>query len=333
MKIRNVFLIVLVVILLAAVIFYFSVNVKPAKKMIWGVNFSQAQAQFLKLDWKQLYLAMMEDLKVDNIKLITNWDFVEPKKEVYYFNDTDWQVDQAESHGASLIYVVGMKTGRWPECHVPDWAENLSKKEQQTAILKYIEVVVNRYKGNSSIVAWQAENEPLFNFGICPWYDSDFLAQEVQLIKSLDPIHPVIVSDSGEQSLWLKAASIGDAVGVTTYRKVWFHITDTRGFFVSMPFPPKIYGIKAWIVDRFFSKEVIGVELQAEPWVNDVYADVSLQEQLKSMNIDVFKANVDYAKKTGLNTFYFWGTEWWYWLKTTQNRPEIWNAAKDLFVQ
>ena len=49
------------------------------------------------------------------------------------------------------------------------------------------------------------------------------------------------------------------------------------------------------------------------------------------MNPKIFGQNVEYAKQTGLNKFYFWGVEWWYWMKTVQGQPEIWNEAKALF--
>jgi len=29
-----------------------------------------------------------------------------------------------------------------------------------------------------------------------------------------------------------------------------------------------------------------------------------------------------------MRTMDMWGPEWWYWLKTTQNEPAIWNTAK-----
>jgi len=276
-------------------------------------------------------LAILNDLGAKNIKLITNWDFVEGQKGKYYFKDIDWQISQAENHDAKLIYVLGMKTGRWPECHIPTWAGNISKQEQQDAILKYIKEVVSRYKSSTSIVAWQAENEPLFKFGECPWYDKDFLMKEVALIKSLDPARPVIVSDSGEQSLWINAARIGDIVGTTMYRKVWFHITDTLGFYVSSILPATSYWRKAQMVNLLFGKPVICTELQAEPWAYQTFDRVPLAEQEKSMNLNKFKENIQYAKQTGLNEFYLWGAEWWYWLKETQNKPEIWSEARKLF--
>lgn len=312
-------------------IYYFFIAKAPVQKNItWGVNFSQMQAESLDLDWKKAYTAILEDLAAKNIKLLTNWDFVEEEKGNYYFKDIDWQVSQAESHGAKLIYVVGMKTGRWPECHLPNWAKSLSKEKQQDEILKYAREVILRYRKSSAIVAWQAENEPLFIFGKCPWYDSKFLKKEIDLIKSLDPSRPVIVSDSGEQSLWIKASKLGDIMGMTIYRKVRVKITNKYGFYFKFPIPAATYWRKAQIIKNLFNKEVINVELQAEPWVSEPLIEVPLSEQEKTMDLIQFRENVDYAKKTGAKEFYFWGTEWWYWLKEKYNKPEIWNEAKKL---
>jgi hypothetical protein len=329
-KMAAVFLVIILVVLVILVIYFFVGKAPEQKNITWGINFSQMQAEVLKLDWKKTYLAILEDLGAKKIKLITDWDWVEGKRGDFYFNDIDWQISQAESHRAQIVYVIGMKTGRWPECHVPIWANSISKQEQQNELLTYIKEVVTRYKESPAIVAWQAENEPLFNFGQCPWYDKNFLAKEVALIKSLDPSRPVMVSDSGEQSMWLGAGRIGDIVGTTMYRKLWFHVADGFGFYGTFPLPPVFYWRRAQLIKYLFGKSVICVELQAEPWAYKQFYNVSLQEQEKSMDLAQFTSNVSYAKQTGLNEFYFWGAEWWYWLKEKQNKPEIWNEAKQL---
>ena len=74
---------------------------------------------------------MISDLGVKNIKLHTNWNWVEGKKDSFFFNDIDWQIKQAEQNNVKIIYVIGMKTGRWPECHIPGWAQNLPESQQQ----------------------------------------------------------------------------------------------------------------------------------------------------------------------------------------------------------
>jgi len=328
----KIFLAVIIVILLITLGYLLLGSAPKQDDIIWGVNFSQMGAESLKLDWKKTYLALMDDLGVKNIKLITNWNFVEgDKKGDDFFDDIDWQIRQAEIRNVKLIYVLGIKTGRWPECHDPKWARQLSVKDEQAELLKYLEKVVLRYKGSKAITAWQVENEPLFNFGECPWYDKKFLKQEIALVKSLDDSRQIISSDSGEQSSWFNIASVADKVGATMYRKVWFHINDTVGFYVDSPFPPVYYYHKAQIIKSVFGKEVICVELQAEPWASKLFYDIPLAEQEKTMNLKQFNSNIEFAKKTGLKEFYLWGAEWWYWLKQDQNRPEIWNQAKLLF--
>lgn len=311
--------------------YLFFASVRPAEKITWGVDFSQMRAESLKLDWRKTYLALLDDLGVKNIKLHTQWDWIEGQKGNFYFADVDWQLQQAKKYNAGVIYVVGMKTGRWPECHIPSWADTISQQEQQEAILEYIKEVVLRYKDDKTIIAWQAENEPMFRFGVCPWYDRDFLKKEVALIKSLDNSRPVVISDSGEQSLWWRAARIGDMVGTTLYRVSWIHISPKLGFYLHFPLSPFTYWARAQFIEWWFHKKTISVEVQAEPWTPDVSYDTLVQEQAKTMNPAQFKKNISYAKHTGFDTFYLWGVEWMYWMKELQHQPEIWNTAKELF--
>lgn len=325
----------LILIIIAIIIFcYFFVgNSKRVEKITWGIDFSQMQSETLKLDWRETFLAVINDLGVKKIKLHTQWDWVEGKKDDYYFDDIDWQIKQAERNNVKIIYVLGIKTGRWPECHTPTWFEGISREEQQAKALEYIKKVVLRYKNSKAIEYWQVENEPFFKFGECPsWYydGGKFLQKEVELVKSLDD-RKIIVSDSGEQSFWLKPAKTGDIVGITMYRKVWMHIVDGIGFYVDFWLSPMTYYRKAQLIKNYFYKDVICIELQAEPWTQSVYVDASVEEQAKTMNLKQFQKNIEYAKKTGLDTFYLWGVEWWYWMKTTQNNPEIWNEARLLF--
>lgn len=315
-----------------AIFCYYFVGSAPVQKNItWGVDFSQMQAESLKLNWKDVYSAMIDDLGVKNIKLHVQWDWVEGKRNDYYFKDVDWQLNKAKESGVKIIYVVGMKSGRWPECHAPFWVNSLNKQQQQDEVLEYIKQSVLRYKDNSAIINWQVENEPLFNFGECPWYDEDFLKKEVELVKNLDPTRKIIISDSGEQSNWFEAAKIADIVGITMYRQVWAHVTDNFGFNFNSFLSPVTYWRKAILIKKIFKKDVICIELQAEPWVSRPFYSVPLDEQLKTMNLDAFKQNIEYAKNTGLDKFYFWGVEWWYWMKVKQGQPQIWGEARNLF--
>lgn len=308
---------------------YFFIGTPPqAEKIIWGVNFSQKHAEDLGLDWQECYLSLLDDLGVKNIKILTHWDLIEPRQGEYNFKDLDWQIKTAEEKGAKLILVIGRKTGRWPECHIPEWAKNLKAKEQEQEVLKLIEKIVLRYKDSVFISKWQVENEPFFVFGECPEIKQEFVKKEIDLVKSLDSSRPVIISDSGEGSFWFKAARLGDIVGITMYEKIW---AKEISEYVNYPFPPTFYWMKAQIIKNLFNKKVICIELQAEPWGPVLLYDLPLEEQKKTMDLEQFRKNIDFAKKTGLDEFYLWGSEWWYWLKIKQNRPEIWQEAKLLY--
>jgi len=331
----------LIIIIFLFILYLFMGTPQKISQISWGVNFSQKHAQNLGLDWRKAYLALLEDLNVKNIKLAAHWDFIEPEKDQYFFEDLDWQIEKAREKEAKIIMVIGMKTGRWPECHLPDWAHNLEKKEQQKEILKLLEQIVLRYKDSPVIKYWQVENEMFFPFGECPWTDKGFLKEEIKLVKSLNEDRKILISDSGEGSFWIQAAQLGDIVGTTMYRKVWFSFSWEKrlipffpqdlGFYISYPFPPTFYWKKTQIIKKLFQKEVICVEFQAEPWGSKLLYDSPLKEQEKTMNLEQFRKNVEFARKTGLSEFYFWGAEWWYWMKEKQNQPEIWQEAKTLF--
>ena len=83
-------------------------------------------------------------------------------------------------------------------------------------------------------------------------------------------------------------------------------------------------------IDLFFDKKVIGVELQAEPWGPTLLYDSPIEEQVKTMSLERFGANIDYARRSGLSVHYLWGVEWMYWMKEVHQRPEIWNEVKIL---
>lgn len=323
---KRIFFILLTLLLLFAG--YFFIGAPPeAKEINWGVNFSQKHAQDLGLDWQETYLALLDDLQVKNIKLITHWDLIEPEKGKYEFENLDWQIKMAEERGTNLILVIGIKTGRWPECHIPRWARDSSKEEQQKEVLELLEQVVLRYRDRFSIWTWQVENEAFFPFGECPWTDTDFLKKEIDLVKSLDG-KPITVSDSGEFSFWIRAARLGDIVGATLHRRAWF---QELGIYVRYPFTASYYWRRAEIIRKFFNKKVISVELQAEPWGPKLIYDSPLEEQEKTMNLEQFKKNIEFARKTGFDTFYLWGAEWWYWMKKVHNDSKIWDEARNLF--
>lgn len=311
--------------------YFFVGSVPETEDISWGVNFSQKQAKDLGLDWQETYLALLDDLKVKKIKLITHWDLLEPEQDNYFFDDLDWQIKEARERDVQILLAIGMKTPRWPECHIPKWAEQKDKEGQQERITALLKEIVLRYKNEPSINMWQVENEPFVPFGVCPWVDKAFLKKEIELVKSLDDKNrKILISDSGEGSFWIVAANLGDIVGTTMYEKVWIH---QIGAYFTYPYPPVFYGRKAQIIKKIFNKEVICVELQAEPWSPEQLINTPIKKQEETMNLEKFQQNIEFAKKSGLKEFYLWGGEWWYWMKEKQDNPEIWDEAEKLFIQ
>ena len=309
---------------MAVFAFFFIGAETPAQEVLWGVNFSQKHAALLGLDWRSVYLALLEELGAQRLKVAAHWDLLEQTPDTFSFEDLDWQVQEAALRNASILLVVGMKTTRWPECHIPSWAKGLTKEKQQQEILGALNEIVLRYKDSPAVWGWQVENEPFFLFGECPWKDSAFLRQEVDLVHKLDAKRPVVISESGEGSLWILAGAAGDIVGTTLYRKIWF---SKLGRYIDYPFPATFYKRRAQLIQWLFGKEVIAGELQAEPWGPTLIYDSSLEEQQKTMNKEQFLKTIEFAKRTGIKEFYLWGAEWWYWLKETQGDETMWNEA------
>ena len=138
---------------------------------------------------------------------------------------------------------------------------------------------------------------------------------------------PVLISDSGELSIWYWAASRGDIFGTTMYRYVWSPIIGSYKY----PIPPAFFRIKEQMVRLFVGqqKPFIVIEIQGEPWQHLQLYEISINEQLNNLNFDQFKGIIDYAKQTGFSTYYLWGAEWWYSLKQN-GHPEYWEYVKNL---
>lgn len=319
------------ILIVAAVGYFFIGRAKPSEKIIWGVNFSKSQASLLGLDWKKTYLALLDDLKFKQVKISAEWNLIETEEGEYDFKDFDWQIKEAEKRGVEVFLVTGLKTTRWPECHVPEWAKKLSWEEKEEKALALTKEVVMHYKDSPAIKYWQAENEPFFPFGECPAIlPVGFVKEEVALIKSIDNSRPVAISDSGEGSLWLLPAGIGDLVSSTLYRRIWVPQLGFYKFYLTFPHPKVFYYRRILMVEKLFDKKVICGELQAEPWCKNQLQDCTIEEQNKTMSPEHLRKNIEFAKNTGFDEIYLWGSEWWYWLKEKQNNPEIWNEIKDL---
>ncbi len=323
-----------IILLIAGVYWYFASIHRPAEKFEWGLTFSHSHMQYLGFDWKQAYLDILNDLKPKKIRIMAYWQDVEPEPEKYDFQIAAEMLEEAGKRNVDVILVVGHKQPRWPECHHPDWYEQLSKQERDAAQLRYIKNAVEYYKQFDAIKIWQLENEALFSFGEnCPPTEQDLIRKQMEIIRSLDS-RPILMTDSGELGRWLPTAKLGpDIFGTTMYRVV--HNPKT-GYF-KYPLPPSFFHFKAGLVKKFSNVEkIIGVELQAEPWFTngaDGPATTDLKTQFALMNPKMFREYIGYAKRAGFSENYLWGVEWWYWLAKEKNDWGMWEEARKLFAE
>lgn len=298
----------------------------------YGVSFNTLYARELGLDWEDVYLAILEDLGVRHVRLSAHWPMVAPEEGVWNFEELDRQIQLAEQYDAKVVFAVGRRLPRWPECHVPEWAKEKSWEEQKKLLRIYLREVITRYKGSTAITYWQIENEPFLTVyaqEYCGELDEAFLDEEIALVHELDPTRPVLVTDSGNLGTWFGAYKRGDSFGTSVYVHLWNEATGP----IETILPPETYIAKQRVMGLLFGKkESMLIELSVEPWLNLPITETSLDTQLERMNMEKFEGILTYAKKTRFEKQYLWGAEWWYWLKETQNRPEFWERAKVLYA-
>ena len=306
--------------------------VNPDRQISWGVTFSDKFAAELGLDPEETFNAIINELHPKKIRLIAYWDEIEKEKGVFNFSELDNFVEVAEGDGAKIILSMGMKTPRWPECHVPAWTSGLTPGEKEAAVLDYLKAVVTRYRGSESVVMWQVENEPFLFFGKCQGRPDGYLGREVALVKSLDS-RPVVTTDGGETGIWWRAAPYGDVFGSTMYRRVYPVSIGRYVGVVDYPITPNFFRVKEKLT-RFiigdYEKPFIIIELQAEPWGEKGTPELTYARQMEVFNLDYFKETINFAKNTGFDEYYLWGGEWWYWLKVRHNDARFWNEAQEV---
>ncbi|MDP3758863.1 MAG: beta-galactosidase, partial [Candidatus Daviesbacteria bacterium] len=218
---------------------------------------------------------------------------------------------------------------RWPECHVPAWAKSLPVDQRQKEALVLVQKVVERYKDNGAVWAWQVENEPLFKaFGEgCDMLDMNFLKNEIALVRS-NSNKPIIMTDSGELGLWVTSMRMSDIFGTTVYRQVY----DKWLGYVTYPVPASFYSVKSNLVRYLFAKsnqKTIVTELQTEPWfANGDF--ISPEEQTKIFTTQDLKNYVNFSRGIGFDEVYLWGVEWWYFM-AGQGHSEYLEYARTLF--
>jgi len=327
---RRTLIIILAILLMCVLILVILARKPVPENIVYGISYNVPYVIELGLDREDVLDAFIEDLGVRHFRMSAHWTLLEPTRDTYVFDWMDADLKKVEESGGEVIFGVGRRLPRWPECHVPPWAQSLSWEEQKAEILEYITLVVNRYKDSPAITHWQVENEPylgVFASEHCGNFDEAFFDEEIALVRSLDQTRPILVTDSGNLGTWKGAYKRGDSFGTSVYVYFW---NPELGQFKTV-LPPWFYRVKEGIIRLVYGeKETFLIELSLEPWLLESVTDVPVDVQYSRMNIEKFNEIIEYAKKTRYEYQYLWGGEWWYWLKE-QGNDEMWLLGKALF--
>jgi hypothetical protein len=286
----------------------------------YGVSFSLKQCRNFGLDPNQC-LQWLLDAGWRRFRLMSYWNEHEVEQGQYDFSRLDEQVRQITKAGGVISLCLGVKQPRWPEYHWPKWALGLSKLERQTALLRYVETVMERYKGESSIISWQLENEALLQgFGSDIDIDRSRLRSEYQLVKQLDTSRPVAMSTSNGWGIPLRRPR-PDMVGFSFYP-----VMHKNGAYHHTIQKPWLHRVRKLLIPQ----PVFVHELQCEPWGPTAIWKMSRDVQDESMSPTQISSNISEAKQIRAYPIDFWGAEWWYWRLHTHHDPSIWDAVRNL---
>ncbi len=317
-----------------------------AQRIQFGTTFSKQQCQYLDLDWKETYRAIL-DFPWDVIRLGAYWSETELLKDQYDFTDLDWQIKQAKEKNLSIILTVGMKAPRWPEYFIPSWvmektrlplwgivSDNLYLQERA---LKFIETVVRRYQNEMAIQYWQVENEPLNRFGGHRWkIGKAFLDQEVNLVHKIDRHNRhIILTVSTYPNSFLNFISylftpgdpipptlkLCDILGINVYPFIGQSFWGHNFYFTSSQKDRKAYFTKIRNMARLEKKRILISELQAEPWEPGKLVHKEKLNPPSSWPEDS-KLAIKELLSLDYRIFLLWGCEYWYYQKTKHQNPQ-----------
>lgn len=307
-----------------------------------GATFIQGNAETLHLDWKAAYREIINDLGIKHIRIPIFWDQIEPEPGKFQWKALDWQMAEAAKANAKVVLVVGHRVPRYPECYAPAWAQSFAESEFQQALLKMVETTVVHFREHPALELWQVENEPLAKILGKIWGGPacreiiPLVAQEVRLVRSLDPTHRTMVTFASvpwTASQLRQTLEFGsDVVGITVWNKLFFKSPLYNGYVetLKLGFLAPLRLVYQKVVAETQGKQLWVAELQAEPWGPfGPYHFDRPEDAYETTNPERLSELWQSVTEAGISRIYFWGAEWWL-SERNKGNPIMFDTVKRL---
>src|SRR5256712_1624150 len=307
-----------------------------------GIRFNPRRAASMGLDYRRAFTEL-EAMHFRVIRLSAYWDQIDQEG----YDQLDWLMSEAQRAGQPVVLAVGMKGLGWPEFYIPASAmpaagltqgqDAASDASLRDATLAFVNDTVLRYRENSTLIAWQVENEPFNRAGPQRlWIDAAFLRDEIASVRALDGHHrPVIVNAFSHFNLLLDQASarkgfdlrqwLGfeadraerdglsglnkrDVLGLDVYTAIGYRfLGQDQMSHADGDWPDRLARVRELVKRQ--GKQAWLTEAQAEPWESAVNSDANP----KSTSPQAIRSLFVNLKDAGFSTILFWGSEFWLW--------------------
>jgi len=311
---------------------------EPAGALV-GFSFSSPIARQAGHEPSTALRDLLRNLHPDLVRLPVYWSEVAPEPGAFDFSEVDALLKTVETfnaartrHHTQVVLVAGARNLATPELYLPAWIStsttiDLEVATSSRAYFDYLEACLHRYSTNPLLYAWQVENEPLdsTNDGLGDIaISAEAVAAEVELLKRIDPVHPVVVTtfNSSTVSLdrqatsrfrWLYellpgprpaghpalALELGDVLGLDLY--VVTPSTPLSEAGVEERVAWKAEAIDYWSKQaRQGSKQTWITEMQAAPWAGH-----------PGFRPDDLLLSAEAYSRTDVDVVLLWGAEQW----------------------
>lgn len=331
-----------------------------------GATFSQLEAEYMGLDWRQAFTAVLE-LEPAFLRLGAYWSRIERKEGELDFSELDWMLERTATRGIPVTLALGVKAPVYPEFHLPAWAIEDEQLPATGPLLRssrlrdrahaFTERVITRYASDTSIARLQVENEPfepiLYMHG---WtLDEDFLRRQVALVRAADRLgRPIVlnayVPTSTPVNLLARAhdhpilgalialvlgrrsrqtlIELADIIGLDIFPAVGWTVLGQKVYF--RPHRAADYNnLRAWRRDASRAgRPVVVLEAQAKPWEPEqaVHIDELRYPSFDYPDIAPFVAEL---VDHGIREIGLWGVEHWFWHRI-HGDPAWWETGREL---